>query len=53
MRGHREYDRQVPDLSDRARESYYLSLENRVTRARSLLSERSDLKNVSAWTWSF
>ncbi|MEC8050867.1 MAG: DUF885 domain-containing protein [Myxococcota bacterium] len=44
MRGHREYDRQVPDLSDRARESYYLSLENRVTRARSLLSERSDLE---------
>ena len=44
MRGHREYDRQVPDLSDRARESYYLSLENRVARARSLLSERSDLE---------
>ena len=38
MRGHREYDRQVPDLTDQARESFYLALENRVTRARSLLS---------------
>ena len=44
MRGHREYDRQVPDLTDQARESFYLALENRVTRARSLLSERSDLR---------
>ena len=46
MRGHREYDRQVPDLTDQARESFYLALENRVARARSLLSERSDLRRA-------
>ena len=42
-----EYDRQVPDLTDQARESFYLTLENRVTRARSLLSERSDLESAN------
>ena len=53
MRGHREYDRQVPDLSDQARESFYLALENRVARARSLLSERSDLEERERLDLSF
>ena len=46
MRGLREYDRLVSDLSDQAREISYQGLERRLSRAKQLLAEHSDLRET-------